>query len=271
MVDVTIVDGGTITQALWAIDKNIEKWCEAAVAQGLLDYLLDKEYYAEQLIDNDNAIRLTVCELDRKNTVDIASLALAAAMYLLYEKYYEKYKEVLDWRDMITDEIKDYLETDIDHYIGVIMGQMSKVINDICAAPEVSINYAGNISRYAGISSNAASAGNALQRELNRKSCKPCDDCGDDIRGWSVMYALSAADDRVRFDERRVPGRLNMKASSLAAAHSGTFNLPNWDYQALGNAAGIAGSLASIYAGVVNSALGSFGYYSANFVNSLSG
>lgn len=238
------------------------------------DYLEELIRHNEQIeIDNDNDTLLQHCEYERKDRVDIASAILAVAMYLVYDKYYDKYKEVLDWRDEIGMRIKDCLEQDIDHYIGVVMANMNSAIADLMASPRVTVSYSQILARYCGYGNQAADAAAKLMNRLDHKNCPgcaECQQCADDLAGWATMNAISAADDRVRFDENRVPRRLDLISGAVDSAHSSTFNLPGFDYQALSNAAQISSSLATAYAGIANSALGSFGYYSGNFINSLS-
>lgn len=245
-----------------------------AVEAHNMEYLEELKRHNEQIeLDNDNDTSLDHCVLERQNRVDIASAILAIATFAIYDKYYDKYKEVLDWRDEISMRIKDCLEADIDHYIGVVMSQMNSAISDIMGAPRVRVEYADIVDRYCGYGDSAANAATSVMNRLNHKNCQGCPECtqcGDDLQGWATMNAISAADDRVRFDEARVPRRLDLISGALDSAHSSTFNLPGFDYQALSNAAQIASSLATAYSGIANSALGSFGYYSANFVNSLS-
>jgi len=215
------------------------------------------------------------CELSRKNNVDVVSLILAGVMYAIYDEYYDKYEDVLEWRNEISLRIKDCLNADIDHYKDVVMANMSAVINALLDAPKILVDYDGIVGDYNDYATRTAGSAVDLIDELNRKTCFKskitCDHKEGDIQGWAIEGAVNAADANMRFDEGRVPRRLETISSSLANAHSSTFNLPNFDYQALGFASNIAGSLASIYSGILNSALGSFGYFGSNFINSLGG
>lgn len=232
-----------------------------------------QDYMNEESIRGNNEKIYRECEQVRTNRVDIASGLLAIATFLIYDQYYDKYKEVIDWRDEITTRIKDCLEADIDHYIDVVMANMNAAISTLLASPTVSVNYADIVARYNSYSNSSGTAALNLVRELERKNCLsnslPCDPTEGDIEGWATMGSVSAADGRARFDEARVPRRLDLISAAVNSAHGSTFNLPAFDYQALGNATNIAGSLASAYAGITNSAAGSFGYFSTNFVNSL--
>lgn len=218
-------------------------------------------------------LQMQECEDERQENVDFASLALAIATYAIYDQYYDKYKDILDWRDEIGMRIKECLEKDIDHYIGVVMAQMDKAITDILNSPTVSVEYGEIITRYTDYLDNVAQAALGLVDEIESKTCDtnplPCDFTESDLLGWATMAAISAADGRVRFDEARVPRRLDLISGALDSAHSATFRLPDFDYQALSNSANLASSLASAYSGLANSALGSFGYFSTNFINSL--
>lgn len=222
-----------------------------------------------------NQTLLYECELDRKNAVDISSLALAIATFLIYDEYYDKYEDIVDWRQEIADRIKACLELDIIHYKDVVMANMNNVISSILGSPTVSVEYSDIINSYNQYIDGASQAEVDLIHELIRKTCRedaiPCDHIEGDIEGWATMGAISAADSNARFDERRVPRRQDVISAALNTAHGSTFNLPAFDYQALSNAANIASSLATAYAGIANSALGSFGYFSTNFVNSLGG
>ena len=144
------------------------------------------------------------------------------------------------------------------------------MIDRMLAFEKVTVDYEGTMQKYCDYGTEAALSAQKLIDEHNDcEGCAICQSCGDDLQGWAMMNAISAADDRVRFDEARIPRRLAAMSSGLDSVHNSTFKLPNFDYQAWGNAANIASSLASAYSGIANSALGSFGYYSSNFINSL--
>lgn len=231
-------------------------------------------YYALAAIHQDieNNLSLEYCEAERRNQVDIASGLLALAFYFIYDRYYDKYQDIIEWRDDIGNRIKSCLERDIDHFINFVMQHMDDAMTDIINADTVSVEYQEILERYCGYSDNVANSAKNLITLMDHKNCPGCPECqqcADDIAGWSTMAAISAADKRVRFDERRVPARLDLHSASLDSAHSSTFNLPQYDYQALSVSANLSGSLATAYAGIANSALGSFGYFSTNFVNSL--
>lgn len=236
---------------------------------------VNNENICELTAATDNHTSLYECELDRKNSVDLASLALAIATFLLYDQYYDKYEEVLEWRNEISNRIKECMRQDIDHYKDVVMGNMNQVISDILNAPTVTVEYQSIIDAYNIYAAGACQAAFNLVEEQKRKTCREdcieCDHTKGDLMGCAMEAIISAADANARFDEGRIPRRLDMLSAALNSAHGSTFRLPAFDYQAFSNAANIASSLATAYAGIANSALGSFGYFSGNFINSLGG
>lgn len=261
MVDVTIVDGclcDLYTPGTIDADGNPQ-------GGGFL-----WNHHTQTQIDSDNLIALDRCKEERENRIDIASGLLALATFLIYDRYNNKYGEVLEWRDVISNKIKDCLKQDIDHYMNVVMSHMCNMIDRMLAFEKITVDYKGTMEKYCGFGDKAAlQAQKLIDDHNNCPGCAECMSCGNDLQGWAMMNAISAADDRVRFDEARIPRRLDNISSGLNSVHDSTFKLPSFDYQAWGNAANIASSLASAYSGIANSALGSFGYFSANFINSL--
>ena len=222
--------------------------------------------------DIENNIVLEHCKQEMNQGIDLASLGLAILSYNLYRRYYDKYEDVVEWRDEIGQQVKDCLNQDIQHYINFVMEHMDQAITDVMNLPVVTVEYREILERYCAYAETSAQAAKnllTLSDHKNCPGCAECQQCADDISGWAIAAGISAADDRVRFDEERVPRRLNSISAALQSVHSATFSLPGYDYQAFQAGTGLITSLASAYAGIANSTLGSFGYFSTNFINSV--